>query len=223
MNSSKIYYKRNLPHFQPPGYAFFITFRLHGTLPTEVVNRLKAMKEERLKLVAGYNNSRVKSEKYSELKKEYFKLYDNYLDRASSGSRWLKDERIAEIVKSSIHFRNGKEYDLIAYTIMPNHVHLVILPNLERFAESLNPESKETLYIVTKVLQDLKKYTARECNKLLNRKGSFWQHESYDHVVRDMKALRRIVDYVLNNPVKAGLVNVWVEWKHSYVNEIFLV
>lgn len=223
MNSPKIYYKRNLPHFQPPGYAFFITFRLHGTLPKEVVNRLKAMREKELKLVAGYDNPKVKREKYSEFKKEYFKLYDNYLDKASTGSSWLKDTRIAEIVKSSIHFRDEKEYDLIAYSIMSNHVHLVVIPIVERIADSLNPENKENLYIVTKILQGLKKYTARECNKLLNREGSFWQHESYDHVVRDSKALWGIVDYVLNNPVKAGLVNTWQEWKHSYVNEKFLV
>jgi len=221
--SPKTYYKRNLPHFQPPGYAFFITFRLHGTLPKEVVNKLKAKKEKELKLIAGYDNSKVKKEKYSEFKKEYFKLYDNYLDSASTGPFWLKDTRIAEIVKSSIHFRDEKQYDLIAYTIMPNHVHLVIIPIVERIADSLNPKNKENLYIVTKVLQDLKKYTARECNKLLNREGSFWQHESYDHVVRDIKALRRIVDYVLNNPVKAGLVDTWQEWKHSYVNNKFLV
>jgi REP element-mobilizing transposase RayT len=223
MISPKIYYKRNLPHFQPPGYAFFITFRLHGTLPKEVVIRLKAMKEEKLKLVSGYDNSNVKIKKYSELKKEYFKLYDSYLDKASMGSSWLKDKRVAEIVKSSIHFRDEKEYELIAYTIMPNHVHLVIIPIVERIADSLNSGSKENLYIVTKVLQGLKKYTARECNKLLNRKGSFWQHESYDHVVRDMKALRRIVDYVLNNPVKAGFAKTWEEWGHSYVNEKFLL
>ena len=221
--SPKIYYKRNLPHFQPPGYAFFITFRLHGTLPKEVVNKLKALKDEKLKLVAGYSNSKVKSEKYSAFKSEYFKWYDNYLDNAFTSFSWLKENRIAEIIKSSLHFRDEKEYDLITYTIMPNHVHLVIIPIVQRIADSLSPESKENLYIITKVLQNLKKYTARECNKLLNRKGSFWQHESYDHVVRDMKALRRIVNYVLNNPVKAGLVNTWQEWNHSYVNERFLV
>ena len=181
------------------------------------------MKDRNLKLVAGYGNSKVKNEKYSELKKEYFKLYDDYLDKASTGFSWLKDNRIAEIVKSSIRFRDEKEYDLITYTIMPNHVHLVILPIVKRIANSLNSERKQNHYIVTKVLQDLKKYTARECNKLLNRKGSFWQHESYDHVVRDSKALGRIVDYVLNNPVKAGIVNSWEEWGHSYVNEKFLL
>jgi len=104
LNSPKIYYKRNLPHFQPPGYAFFITFRLHGTLPKEVVTKLKAMKEEKLKLVSGYDNSNVKGEKYSELKKEYFKLYDSYLDMTSSGSSWLKNAQIAEIVKTQFTF-----------------------------------------------------------------------------------------------------------------------
>jgi len=223
MNKLKTYYKRNLPHFQPPGYAFFITFRLQGTLPKDVADKLKAIKEERLKLLAGYDSSEMRREKYSKIKKEHFKLYDQYLDSASAGFVWLKDERIADVVISSIHFRDDKEYRLIAYTIMPNHVHLVIYPIEERIVDSLTPESKETFYLLAKVLQNLKKYTARECNKLLNRNGSFWQHESYDHVLRDTKALKRIVNYVLNNPVKADLVNSWEEWKFSYVNERYMI
>ena len=189
------YYKRNLPHYQPEGYAFFITFRLHGTLPAEVINRLKAFKEKSLKLIAEINNKPAKAEEYSELKSEYFKLYDDYLDKALSGFAWLKVREIAEIVKASIHFRDGKEYSLIAYTIMPNHIHMVFIPivrrdfshasvsntsdvninpqaPVERFAESLKPPNKRngiSLYLVTKILQDLKKYTARECNKLLKR------------------------------------------------------
>ncbi len=62
----------------------------------------------------------------------------------------------------------------------------------------------------------LKGSTARECNKLLKRTGAFWQHESYDHVVRNEDELRRIVEYVLNNPVKAGLVEVEEDWMWSY-------
>jgi putative transposase len=222
MNTSKMYYKRNLPHYQPAGYAFFITFRLQGTLPKDIVDKLKAKKEEKLKLLADFDSSEMRSEKYSELKKEYFTLYDQYLDKASKGFSWLKDKRIADVVKNSIHFRDEKEYHLIAYTIMPNHVHLVIYPIVERIADSLTPENGDNSYFVTKILQNLKKYTARECNKLLTRTGSFWQHESYDHVVRDMKALKRIVNYVLNNPVKAGLVASPEGWKHSYVNNKYI-
>ncbi|OGU55715.1 MAG: hypothetical protein A2V66_13840 [Ignavibacteria bacterium RBG_13_36_8] len=151
-----------------------------------------------------------------------------FLSKSKSGKLWLRDERIASIVKDSIHYRDGKEYLLIAYCIMPNHVHLVFTLIVERFAESLKGTEHNKMqqvgrnsvspYIVTKILQDLKKYTARESNKILNRKGQFWQHESYDHVVRDEDDLRRIVEYVLNNPVKAGLINRSEDWKWSYVN-----
>ena len=72
--------------------------------------------------------------------------------------------------------------------------------------------------IVTEILGKHKGSTARECNKLLNRSGKFWQHESYDHVVRNGKELNRIVNYVLYNPVKAGLCDEWEEWKYSYCN-----
>ncbi len=82
--------------------------------------------------------------------------------------------------------------------------------------------STSSQYVVTKILQDMKKYTARECNKALNGSGAFWQHESYDHVIRNSESLRRIVNYVLNNPVKAGLADKQEDWKFNYYNSNFL-
>jgi hypothetical protein len=64
----------------------------------------------------------------------------------------------------------------------------------------------------------LKKNTAIKCNKVLGRTGAFWQHESYDHIVRDADELKRIVSYVLNNPVKAGLTGYPEQWDYSFVN-----
>jgi hypothetical protein len=69
-----------------------------------------------------------------------------------------------------------------------------------------------------KILQSLKSYMAREANKLLNRSGAFWQHESYDHVVRDGKEPERIVSYVLYNPVKTGLVSSCDQYVHVVQN-----
>ena len=66
------------------------------------------------------------------------------------------------------------------------------------------------------IMQSLKGYTARKINLPLGRSGTFWEEESYDHVVRDEAEFARIVSYVLNNPVKAGLVQDWQEWKWSY-------
>jgi len=68
-------------------------------------------------------------------------------------------------------------------------------------------------------MQSLKGYTARHANKILGREEKFWQDESYDHEVRDEEELARIVKYVLNNPVKAGLVNNWQDWKWNWLRK----
>jgi putative transposase len=89
---------------------------------------------------------------------------------------------------------------------MPNHIHLVV--NVER--------SDASLY---RILQSLKAFTALKANRILGHSGAFWQHESYDHVVRDDIELERIVWYVLQNPVKARLCRQWQDWRWSYVKE----
>jgi REP element-mobilizing transposase RayT len=66
-------------------------------------------------------------------------------------------------------------------------------------------------------MQSLKGYTAREANKVLGRRGQFWDPESYDHEVRNGGEFRRIREYILNNPVKAGLVQDWRDWRWSWV------
>jgi hypothetical protein len=65
-------------------------------------------------------------------------------------------------------------------------------------------------------MQSLKGFTSHECNRLLQREGEFWAHESYDHYIRDNEEWQRIVAYVLNNPVKAGFIKEWRQWKWNY-------
>jgi putative transposase len=120
---------------------------------------------------------------------------------------WLRDPRIAGLVSESLHHRDSQVYDLDAFCIMPNHVHLVYTPL---------PKADGTYHAMSAIMHSLKRYTARQANLLLGREGSFWQHENYDHVVRDEAGWRRIITYVLNNPVKAGLVQHWKEWPWSY-------
>ena len=90
---------------------------------------------------------------------------------------------------------------------MPNHGHVVCTP-LEK--------DKDSFYSLAEILQSLKRHTARQSNLVLGRSGAFWQDESYDHIVRDEAELERIIKYVIYNPVKAGLVDDWTEWKWTY-------
>lgn len=214
------FYRRKLPHWQPHGAEYFVTFRLAGSLPKEAIVKLK---RERDLLIQKHSSGSPRSDKLSDLRakvhKLIFKKYDDLLDESLTGPTWLAQTEVTEIVKEAIHFRDGQEYELYAYSIMPNHVHLVFkLPD----PRSINPEENED-FPVTKLLHSLKSYTALEANKVLLRVGnSFWQSESYDHVIRDSNELERIIYYTLNNPVKAGLVNEWRGWKFSYCKPEYL-
>ncbi|MCX6151737.1 MAG: hypothetical protein NTX22_14535 [Ignavibacteriales bacterium] len=242
MKKFQTYYRRNLPHYQPADYSFFVTFRLTNSLPLHIIKKLKVEQGIKLKQISAINDKKVKYQTYKDYQINYFEEFDSWLDKYKASPKWLGIKEAADIVKEAIHYRDEKDYELIVYTVMPNHVHIVFTPIVVRIADSLIEKKENILkdnpplpyeidgfgrnsvstYIVTKILQDLKKFTAVNCNKLLNRSGSFWQHESYDHVVRDEKELKRIVEYVLNNPVKAGLCEKWEDWKYSYCNFKFL-
>ena len=109
----------------------------------------------------------------------------------------------------------GKYLELMAYCIMPNHVHLLIESLI---AGHLKHRGKTAVYQVADMLRLLKGSTARDCNLKLARNGRFWNHESYDHFVRNEQELERTVKYILNNPVKAGLVEEWKDWQFTYIN-----
>ena len=197
------YYRRNLPHYHPANATFFVTFRLAGSLPSEAIARLRAERIQYEEFLLKIEDEKVRKMKMAAQHERYFNKFDEMLDSAVNSQSWLKDERVANMVVEALCFRDKKVYDLLAYCIMPNHVHVVF--TMERSGASLY-----------KVLQSLKAYTAKEANKILHKNGAFWQHESYDHVARDRKELERIIDYILHNPVKAGLVSSREQWKWSY-------
>jgi REP element-mobilizing transposase RayT len=236
MNNNKTYFRRKLPHYQPDNAAFFVTFRLANSLPQEVIVRLKEEQEElvrqfsKLSKNVGQVSNLSQSSKgqlgklsYNELynqQKRYFAKFDEYLDKVNTGELYLNDERVAKIVADTIHFLDGKKYDLICYCIMPNHVHIVFsVGQFSKLSKDNIGQVGNLSYNLSPILHTLKLFTAREANKILHRTGAFWQHESYDHIIRDEKELYRIVEYVLNNPVKAGLVSERSEWKWSYAKK----
>jgi REP element-mobilizing transposase RayT len=139
--------------------------------------------------------------------KRYFGRFDELLDGATHGPKWLGEPRVAQVVCEALHNRDGQTYDLTAYCVMSNHLHVVLAPLLC---------SPETYHSISQIMHVLKGYTAYEANDILGRKGTFWQAESYDHFVRDADELQRIVYYVINNPVKAGLVDDWAAWPWTY-------
>lgn len=195
-----------MPHFQPVQAKLFVTFRLAGTLPRHVIDRLKQEREIHISTSAKIENSERRREAEYLFQKRLFAKYDEFLDNAKTGPVFLSQPAIAQMVYDSILLRDKKLYNLDACSIMPNHVHMVFQP-LDRGVEP---------HGLSKIMHSLKRYTAQEANKLLSRTGQFWQHEYYDHFIRDEDELTRIIRYVLFNPVKAGLVDKWRAWPWNY-------
>ena len=125
---------------------------------------------------------------------------DRLLDEQRAGPAYLKMPAIAQLVVDSIRKSAGCDFVLHAWVFMPNHVHLLITPQID----------------VPTLLRKLKGGSAREANKLLGQKGQpFWQDESYDRLVRSAEEFRRIEKYILQNPVRAGLARSAEEYPLS--------
>ena len=233
----KSFYRRNLPHIQTPGATLFVTFQLAGSIPQHILAQWKTEKlqfdREKSRLLRLQNDSRSASTQHRlveeknkrlEWRRQWFRKFEKTLDGAESGPVWLKDDRIAKEIAESLHYRDGKVYCLDAYCIMSNHVHVVFTPLAMQSSRTDIVNSEENTaqtkdlcyYTLSVIMQSLKGYTARKANRLLGRSGVFWQPESYDHIVRDVSEWQRIITYVLNNPVKAGLVDTWEKWKWNY-------
>lgn len=119
-----------------------------------------------------------------------FVCMDRLLDEARLGPAYMRMPAIAQVVIASIREGAPADYLLHAWVVMPNHVHVLLTPKIE----------------ASVALCRLKGASARKANQLLGLTGQpFWQGESYDHLVRSQEEFERIANYILQNPVRAGL------------------
>jgi putative transposase len=183
------FYRRNLPHWHPEGASLFLTWRLWGCLPAPLKTTARS-------------GCATEPSSTSQSPGAKFKLLDTALDRATGGPRWLRDPQIAASVVQTIH--RGEvalhQYRLHAFVVMPNHVHLLISPQVP----------------VPRIMNGLKGVTARDANRILGCKGKhFWQDESFDHWVRNPAEFDRIRSYIEFNPVSAGFAETPEAWPWS--------
>ena len=132
--------------------------------------------------------------------KVVFASRDRHLDTTREGPMHLRDPRAAKVVVESIIWGVPERYDLFAYAVMHNHAHVLFTPKVDLEVCS----------------QGIKGYTAYRINALQHQRGRvFWQDESYDHWARDEEEFHRIIAYIENNPVAAGLCAEPDQWPWS--------
>ena len=202
--------RRRLPHWDIPGATYFVTTCLAGSIPAQglvELERLRASLKRQVKPLELSADDWALSQW-----KKVFVQREEWLDRQPA-VRWLEDPRLASIVEQSLQHFAGERYELLAWAIMPSHYHWVFRP-LDKWVESLGAAANERSPR-QRIQHGVNRHTSVECNAILGRAGDFWQRESYDHCVRDDGELERIINYILANPVVAGIVDRLERYPYS--------
>ena len=188
-DSLKKYRGGRLPHWNCNNAVYHLCFRLADAVPPKIQQKWR---EER-NLLQNTDGSPRRGLFPAEYKRTKFLLsrkIEDCLD-AGYGECLLKKPDIAKIMRGAIEYFDGGRYKLHAWCIMPNHVHAIAEP----FAG----------FELSQIVHSWKSFTAKKINRELGRTGSVWQQETYDHIIRSKTEYLDLMDYVWNNPVKAGL------------------
>jgi REP element-mobilizing transposase RayT len=191
------YRRRDLPHWDVPGATYFVTTCLAGSIPARGLLDIERYNAE---LGAKPRPGDCSESDWSLRKwKLAFARTDRWLD-TEPANRALADPQLARIVADAFLFFAGVRYDLLAYVVMPSHIHWVFRP-LDSWVATLRNSSRSPR---ESIVHSINRYTSLQCNSLRNRTGEFWQHESYDHWIRDVDELERVLHYVEGIPSKPG-------------------
>ena len=177
------YSRGYLPHLDEPGKIQFLTYRLFDSLPKSVLDT--------------YDEA-VRRGEIDDI--ERLRKIEGYLDKGK-GACWLRIPDVARLVEDNLLHFDGTRYRVLAWCVMPNHVHVV--------AEMWED------YPLDDVAHSWKSYTAHRLNKIVGRSGHVWQREVFDRYMRNEQHLMRTVEYVEENPVLAGLVDRAADWPFS--------
>lgn len=133
----------------------------------------------------------------------------------STFKRWILPEAVRHLVIKHCLHDHGKKYILHGIVVMPDHVHMIITPLKDDYGGT---------YGLAEIMKSIKGVSARSINRKLNRRGSVWQEESFDHILRSGEHAQSKVEYILANPVRKGLVEkvddypwLWREWVEGEV------
>jgi len=196
-------YQRSLPHWRQAGCTYFVTFRLADSVPDSVRREWEQEKKQWLERHSiSYDDERGRwREAFQRLSPGERFLYEQHFNRLvhscldrGLGECHLRDPVCATLLREELYRDDGHRHHLGDFVIMPNHVHLLITPVDEVESNSFRSSKLE------QILKSIKGASAASCNRLCHRTGSFWQADSYDHIVRSLEQLSAYREYIARNP-----------------------
>ena len=191
-------WRSRLPHWEVEGHWHFVTIRCHGSLPAVAKLKLREIHTSLAEIDP-------QSEAFQQLQRRYFLTTEKYLD-AGSGFAPFAKARPCELCLDAVIAMGDEGWLVGEATVMPNHIHLLILRQNSDFS-------------LKEILERFKGRSARWINQELGRSGRFWQEDWFDRWMRHEGELTKTIDYIRNNPVKAKLVSEWKDYRWRISNQ----
>ncbi|MEZ4756376.1 MAG: transposase [Flavobacteriales bacterium] len=174
--------QRNMPHWRQEGKLYFVTWRQQDSIAKKKRDELRRARESFIK---AYGDPAT-TDLTAVLLKRYNQLFNERIQRwldAGSGSCVLRHTEARRIMRDTLLHFNGTRYQLGSFAIAANHVHVLVVPAFG--------------FELSGIMHSWKSFSANAINRALGRKGTLWQDESYDHLVRSEASLARISAFIL--------------------------
>jgi len=214
---AKIVFVNRFKHEYLPGHYYFITYRIINSA-TKVLyrRRLKNLDEELedLKKQPITEASRIR---IITRKKQIKRINSRLKDPHYKPNLWLALPQIRDVLKENLHFNEGKFYELAAYSIMPNHVHVILKP-FEFHNMNINYSPNLHKCPLSYIVYKIKRYSATMANRILSREGQFWREEYHSILIKNEEQFKNMIIYTLLNPVKGGLCKDKLNNPYNYLN-----
>ena len=190
------FWRGRLPHWEVEDGRYFVTIHLAGAIPKQGEERI-----QQISIDLQQRESRTANDNGLPLMRTIFREMEQWLDRPDHNTL-LNEPSIANMVIEAIQHRvQTNRWQVFEYVIMPNHIHL--------FLSVLQGTLKESI-------EDFKRWTGHQASSLVDLpSGRFWQDEWFDHWSRSDEQDERIMRYIQDNPVTAGLDKTFREWKYG--------
>jgi REP element-mobilizing transposase RayT len=179
-----------------------VSWHLGDALPAAARDRIRADVDAEIEHLRLTRGDLTQAERTALLKKAQRRL-SGVLDRGY-GECLFRSPRLATIVATALTHFDEDRYELFAWCVMPNHVHVVF--------------RRRHPHLLADVVKSWKSYSAHEVNKLLKRRGKLWEDDYFDTTMRNERHFLAAVEYTVTNPLKIGLT----EWQfaRSYPDRI---
>ena len=204
------------PKIPPLRMSYFVTIRLKDALPNDIIRELEAEFEAEKADIQQKYPQNPEAHIQAAIKRFFIK-YDHKLDHHPRGNRILQHPDVCRIVKDQLYDMDGKYFELQAHCVMPNHLHFLVdlFHHLDDEDFDRDQPEKSKPYL-NNALEKLKGRAAYYSNQVLGRRANFWQSGSYIHHIKDDAEWCNVVNYIMLNPVRAGLAKKSSEYDHCY-------